>query len=476
MSQPFDRLSQSLPSRPQATQIWILIIGLLAGCSETIGPDPIGNAPVVSRHTQGLSGSAVYDSRAYVTNEGSNDVSVVDVETEVVVATVPVGLAPRGVAIAPDGQSVYVANSGSNTLSMIDTDTNTVSVTIPVGNVPQDIAITPDGTLAYVANVSSTVVSVVDLGTNSVVATTVVGPVPVATAITPDGTSAYVVSNASRSVSIVDVASATVIVPSVPVGLVPTDVAITPDGSSAYVTSAFPNDGVTVIDVATSASATSISFNAGNGIVITPDGFHAYVTGSSGAVLDLTSNSVSGVWPANGAHKVAITPDGTRVFATLPGFGAVRVVDTATNSAIGVISVGSEPWGVAISPSVESPEPEIVEVEIEVIPGRDPNCINPRSRGFLQVALLSGSKIDLFDVDVSMIHLHGVQPTRHWFNRDVNRDGLPDRVFQFRISSLVAVGALSSSGVLTLAGELLDGSPFAGSDAFRVTGWGCSQE
>jgi YVTN family beta-propeller protein len=40
---------------------------------------------------------------AYVTNGGSNTVSVIDTAANKVVATVPVGFEPAGVAVAPDG-------------------------------------------------------------------------------------------------------------------------------------------------------------------------------------------------------------------------------------------------------------------------------------------------------------------------------------------------------------------------------------
>ncbi len=48
--------------------------------------------------------------KVYVTNELSNDVSVIDVATNMVVNTIPVGPQPRPVAVSPNGAWVYVAN------------------------------------------------------------------------------------------------------------------------------------------------------------------------------------------------------------------------------------------------------------------------------------------------------------------------------------------------------------------------------
>ena len=74
---------------------------------------------------------------AYVTDNGSNSVSVIDTATNTVMATVPVGNNPVGVAITPDGRYAYVANANSGTVSVIDMATNTVGATVAVGMVPK---------------------------------------------------------------------------------------------------------------------------------------------------------------------------------------------------------------------------------------------------------------------------------------------------------------------------------------------------
>ena len=75
---------------------------------------------------------------AYITNQGispnfSNNVTVIDTTTNKVVTTIEVGLAPSGVAVAPDGSKVYVANQFDHTVSVIATATNTVAATVKVG-------------------------------------------------------------------------------------------------------------------------------------------------------------------------------------------------------------------------------------------------------------------------------------------------------------------------------------------------------
>jgi YVTN family beta-propeller protein len=120
---------------------------------------------------------------AYITNfgfGGPGTVSVIDTTTDTVIATIPAGIGPAGVAVTPDGSKAYVANEFANTVSAIDSATNTVSATIPVGLNPWGVAVTPDGSKVYVANEFANTVSVIDTATNTVSATVPVGDRPIA--------------------------------------------------------------------------------------------------------------------------------------------------------------------------------------------------------------------------------------------------------------------------------------------------------
>ena len=54
-----------------------------------------------------------------------------------------VGGGPRGVAITPDGAFAYVVNQTSNDVSVLVTASNNVVATVPVGAHPLGVAITP---------------------------------------------------------------------------------------------------------------------------------------------------------------------------------------------------------------------------------------------------------------------------------------------------------------------------------------------
>src|SRR5262249_18707983 len=99
------------------------------------------------------SGVAIVGNRAYVANQGTNTVSVLDATTGAAVGNpITVGSAPTGVAASPDGSKVYVTNRTSGSVSVIRTTDNMVVNTITVGTQPESVTFSTDGTRAYVSN------------------------------------------------------------------------------------------------------------------------------------------------------------------------------------------------------------------------------------------------------------------------------------------------------------------------------------
>src|ERR1041384_8377806 len=166
----------------------------------------------------------------YVTNSGSNTISVIDGKTNKVVATIPVGTSPHGVVAldSPVGgfSTIYVTNSGSNTISVIDGKTNKVVATIPVGTSPHDIIGSMLGKL-YVTNSGSDNVSVIDGKTNKVVATIPVGTSPHRVALCRSKT--YVTNSGSDNVSVID-GKTNKVVATIPVSHFPRGIAVADNG------------------------------------------------------------------------------------------------------------------------------------------------------------------------------------------------------------------------------------------------------
>ena len=119
---------------------------------------------------------------------------------------IPVGEFPIGVALNPNTNRIYAVNSGyaSNSVSVIDGNTNTVIATVPVGNTPFALDVNPRTNLVYVGNNQDTTVSVIDGRTNAVVATIEGLASPEAVAVNPQTNKIWVVNYYSSEISEID--------------------------------------------------------------------------------------------------------------------------------------------------------------------------------------------------------------------------------------------------------------------------------
>jgi YVTN family beta-propeller protein len=126
-------------------------------------------------------------SRAYVSNEMSGTVSVVDMMARKTLRQIamPEGSRPMAILIPPDGTRVFVSNGRGKTVSVIDPATDTVRQTVEVGTRPWGIGITRDGKKLYTANGPDNTVTVVDVPTMTVIRKVGVGSVAWGIAIGP---------------------------------------------------------------------------------------------------------------------------------------------------------------------------------------------------------------------------------------------------------------------------------------------------
>lgn len=103
----------------------------------------------------------------YVLNQGSNDITVIDIATEAVIpgAISTGGGSPTYMALDSRLNRLYVANTGSDTVSVFDASKSplvSLHAPIAVGSAPRAISITPDGSKVFVANTGSNFVSVIN--------------------------------------------------------------------------------------------------------------------------------------------------------------------------------------------------------------------------------------------------------------------------------------------------------------------------
>jgi len=107
--------------------------------------------------------------------------------------------------------------------------------------------------------------------------------------------------------------------------------------------------------------------------------------------------------------------------------------------------------------------------EIDIMPGGDPNSINPSLEGVIPVAIVGSASFDVADVNAATLtfgpsgasfdHSHGPH------TQDVNGDGFADLVVHFRIEETeIAFGDRTAC----LSGEMVDGRRIHDCDAVRT--------
>ena len=304
---------------------------------------------------------------AYIAESGGSTVAVFDTATNRVVASVPVGRGPRGVAVNLQGTRAYAGNSGDSTVSVIDTATNRVIATIGGIAGPESIAVNRAGTRVYVINnaafPSTAAVSVIDAGTNTIIASIPVGITPTGLALSPDGKRLYVANTNSNSISVIDTAALRVVT-TIPTQFGPHSVAVDPSGTRVYATLPRYNERVegmvVAIDVATNRVVASVTAGFGPfGISLNPTGTRAYVSNLGNenfpantlSVIDTAALAVvATVRVGQSPTGVSVDALGKRVYVVNTDSGNLSVIDTANNSVIATVGLGPNPMSISQFP------------------------------------------------------------------------------------------------------------------------------
>jgi len=194
--------------------------------------------------------------RAYVTNQLADNVSVINAINDDVITQISVGRKPTGIATNPKNDEVYVANRFDDTITIIDGIHFQKSEPIKVGNSPVDLVASSDGKKLYVVNELDNTISVVNIEGGSEETTIQVGQQPQAIAINPNEPMLYVANERSDSISVVHATLETEI--DVISGVIgPTALAISPNGTYLYVANTRGNN-ISVIDTGNNENISTI--------------------------------------------------------------------------------------------------------------------------------------------------------------------------------------------------------------------------
>ncbi len=182
----------------------------------------------------------------YVTNEGSNDVNVINGSTNQIISTIRTGKGPDAISVDPNTNKVYVANWYDGTLDVIDGKTNRISRVINVGNEPLDIAINLKTDMIYVVNFGSATLSVISGKDDCVVATVSTKGVPWNAAVDESSNMVYITSPSKNAVNVMN-GDINRVISVVPVGSNPLGISVNSKTHMVYITNN-KNGSVSILD------------------------------------------------------------------------------------------------------------------------------------------------------------------------------------------------------------------------------------
>ena len=294
---------------------------------------------------------------AYVTNQGSDDVSIVDGDRLTETARVPVGRSPAGVSVSDVAGRAYVSNPDGPSLSAIELASGRVVAEVALSGAAVGIATAPDGSRVYAADWYAHRLRVFDAGL-APVGHVEVGRTPAGIAISPAGDRIYVANRDDDDVAVID-AHRLQVLARIGVGEHPFALALTPDGHRLLAANVFSDD-VSVIDLAEAREIARVPVgSAPYGIAFDGDGARAFVTNQhadSLSVIDMARLEVAATWPtAEYPEGVAWSPN--RVWVVSWMEERLQVLDDTSGRPLGSVALGSNPRGFGNFLSHTAPPP-----------------------------------------------------------------------------------------------------------------------
>jgi YVTN family beta-propeller protein len=161
--------------------------------------------------------------RAYVTNEMSGDLTIIDVGARRVVGRVPLGKRPRGIVPSPNGRLLYIALSGSpiagpgvdesklppadksaDGIAEFDVETERVLRVLRGISDPETVAVSPDGSRLYVASEDTGQMVAMDARSGGIVGKVEIGGEPEGGAVSPDGRFVVATSEEDSTAAVIE--------------------------------------------------------------------------------------------------------------------------------------------------------------------------------------------------------------------------------------------------------------------------------
>ena len=237
--------------------------------------------------------------KVYVVGSVSYTVGVIDL-SHAVTNSIGVGVRPLDIAFNPVNNQLYVANLFTNDVTVIDTNTENVTTTLAVGADPLGIGVNPTNGDVYIANSSDDSVSVFNSSDSLVTTIAGVGTTPVSITYHPVNDEMYVVATGSNNIFPINATNHTLLAP-IATGNSPYKSVFNTNNNYLYVGNR-DDETFTVIDTNKTIRATISKGNVDIGFAISQSDNQLFVSNT-------TANQVNLIGYASQSSSISISED-----------------------------------------------------------------------------------------------------------------------------------------------------------------------
>jgi DNA-binding beta-propeller fold protein YncE len=293
---------------------------------------------------------------AVILNSGAASVSLIDMGTQQVVKTFPIGKEPHHLMMTPDQKTLLIANAAGNNVVLMNPITGEVTGRLPNIIDPYQIGYSPNHKW-FVVNGNR--LDRVDIyaanGADLKLAKTIkLGKTPSHIAFTSDSKIAFITLQDSNQLAAIDLETQNILWV-MPTGKVPAGVWMTP-GDQYLLVGLTGEDNVQVIDWKNRKEVKRIITGKGaHNFRPLGDKKHVFVSNRIAPSISLINmqtlekeGEITGL--PSGPDDMEITPDGKTMWVTFRFAKKVGIIDIPTMKLVSVIPVGKSPHGVFFYP------------------------------------------------------------------------------------------------------------------------------
>jgi YVTN family beta-propeller protein len=312
-----------------------------------------------------------HSDRVYAAEQFSNTVSVIDPASNELLGVLRLGdpqpgnfsplykgqVLVHGMGFSPDRRTIAVVSIGSNSVSFIDTNTNVVKATTYVGRSPHEAFYSPDGHEVWVTVRGESYLAVLDANSYKEIGRINTPNGPGMTIFSPDGKYGYVCSSFTPELVVFDakthreagrVAQPSPFCP---------NIAASPDGKQVWYTlkdigktvvinARPPFNTLKILDTGPITNHVNFADNAkGKFAYVTVGGLNEVLVFRRSDFAEVATIPVGelphGIWPSG---------DGSRVYVGLENRDAMDAIDTLENRVIATVPIGQAPQAVTYVP------------------------------------------------------------------------------------------------------------------------------